>query len=142
MSAANEPALTAFLQARLLCTLATVTAAGRPQAAFVAYVSNARHEIIIGTSNQSRKFKNLTHNKSVALVIADETGEVQYEGQVGLITLADYEALLAAGDFQQLAGFDKYRHDPDQVYLKIKPTWIRFIVHGEPDQVHEFTEFA
>jgi general stress protein 26 len=134
--------MTAFLKERPFCVLATVSAAARPEAAFVAYSSNTELEIIIGTSNNSRKYENIVKNKSAALVVADSDGEVQYEGDVDVISGQDYEALMAAGRFEKLAGFDKYRDDPTQVYLRIHPTWIRFILHGDTDRVEEFTEFA
>ena len=137
-----KQAMIKFMDERFFCVISTVGADARPESAFVAYVSNDAHEIMIGTSNLSRKFKNLTQNKSVAIVIADLTGEVQYEGQVELLTTQAYEALLHEGKVKKLSGFDKYRNDPTQVYLKITPTWIRFTVHGEADQITEFTEFA
>lgn len=141
MKAANREEMVAFMKARILCVLSTVSGGGRPEAAFVGYTSNSKHEIIVGTSNKSRKFRNIMQNKSVAIVIADQTGEVQYEGQAEVIADSDYEALMAESDFNQLPGLEKYRDDPAQVYLRIKPTWVRFIVHGETDQIVEFTEF-
>jgi nitroimidazol reductase NimA-like FMN-containing flavoprotein (pyridoxamine 5'-phosphate oxidase superfamily) len=142
MKVANEAEMAAFMKEHFLCVLSTVNEQGRPEAAFVGYVSCRDHEIIIGTSNESRKFQNLQRNASVAIVIADQTGEVQYEGKAEVITGSDYEALVADGHFGKLPGLDKYRDDPAQVYVRVRPTWIRFIVHGETDQVREFTEFA
>jgi nitroimidazol reductase NimA-like FMN-containing flavoprotein (pyridoxamine 5'-phosphate oxidase superfamily) len=132
----------AFLSTRPFCVIATASDVARPEAAFVAYSINNNCEIIIGTSNESRKYKNIVQNNTVALVMADTAGEVQYEGEVEIISSQDYESLMAEGRFEQLSGFDKYRSDPAQVYLKIRPTWVRFILHGELDQVIEFTEFA
>ena len=142
MKAADEKEMTAFMEERFLCVLSTVNSRGYPEAAFVGYTNNRDHEIMIGTSSKSRKFQNLLQNKAVAIVIADHTGEVQYEGHAKVITSSDYEALIAEGRFDKLPGLDKYRNDPTQVYVSIKPTWIRFIVHGSTDQVVEFTEFA
>ncbi|HVX48365.1 MAG TPA: pyridoxamine 5'-phosphate oxidase family protein [Candidatus Saccharimonadales bacterium] len=142
MSGTSKQELVEFMEKRFLCVLSTVNKDGRPESAFVGYVSSRNQEIIIGTSNKSRKFKNITGNKSVAVVIADQTGEVQYEGQAEVLTGLDYESLVSEGRFGKLPGLDKYRNDPTQVYLLIKPTWIRFILHGEADQITEFTEFA
>jgi nitroimidazol reductase NimA-like FMN-containing flavoprotein (pyridoxamine 5'-phosphate oxidase superfamily) len=141
MKTADEKEMMAFMEERFLCVLSTVNEQGRPEAAFVGYVSCRDHEIVVGTSNKSRKFKNIQQNKSVAVVIADQTGEVQYEGEAEVITGSDYEALVAEGHFGKLPGLDKYRNDPTQVYIRIRPTWIRFIVHGNTDQISEFTEF-
>lgn len=142
MSGASKDAMVAFMEERFLCTISTVNETGRPESAFVGYICNANQEIIIGTSSKSRKFKNLEQNKSIAIVIADQTGEVQYEGEAEVITAAEYEALIAENRFAKLPGLDKYRDDPTQVYLRISPTWARFILHGDADQVAEFTEFA
>ena len=134
-----------FMQKRFLCVISTVGKNSKPESAMVAYVSSDKFELIIGTSNLSRKYQNILQNNSVAVVIADTTGEVQYEGEAEILTSADYELLLAAGQVQKLAGFDKYRSDPAQVYLRLTPTWIRFIVHGpsgeDADQITELTEF-
>jgi nitroimidazol reductase NimA-like FMN-containing flavoprotein (pyridoxamine 5'-phosphate oxidase superfamily) len=141
MSLTKQDAAT-FLEARIFCVIATVNDQGRPEAAFVAYSSNNDLEMIIGTSNSSRKYANILQNSAVALVIADTAGEIQYEGKAEVITSQDYESLMAKGRFKKLSGFDKYRDDPTQVYLRIQPTWLRLIVHGEADQIAEFTEFA
>jgi nitroimidazol reductase NimA-like FMN-containing flavoprotein (pyridoxamine 5'-phosphate oxidase superfamily) len=145
MSTATKQDVFAFMQERFLCVISTVGENAKPEAAMVAYTASENLQIMVGTSNKSRKYQNILQNSSVAVVIADQTGEVQYEGEAEILTSADYESLLAVGQFQKLAGYDKYRDDPTQVYLKLTPTWIRFIVHGPPgageDQITEFTEF-
>ncbi|HEY9711904.1 MAG TPA: pyridoxamine 5'-phosphate oxidase family protein [Chroococcales cyanobacterium] len=130
-----------FMEVRFLCVISTVGEDSRPESAYVGYTSNAHREIIIGTSNQSRKYQNVTRNKSVAIVIADTTGEVQYEGEAEVITPDTYDKLIAENSFKALPGLEKYRNDPTQVYLHVRPTWVRFILHGDPDQIEEFTEF-
>lgn len=146
MSVSSKKDMIAFMEARFLCVLSTVDEGVRPESAYVGYTSNENHEIVIGTSNQSRKYQNLLQNKSVSVVIADQTGEVQYEGEAEVISGEDYEKMIAESRFQALPGLDKYRDDPTQVYIKIKPTWSRFIVHGPSgagtDQITEFTEFV
>lgn len=142
MSPEVKKQLLEFLGGRSFCVIATVDQQTRPEAAFVAYTSNDRLEIVIGTSNQSRKYQNIMRSNAVALVMADTDGEVQYEGDAEVISVADYEALAAEGRFTLLSGYEKYRNDPTQVYLKISPTWIRFTLHGEKDQITEHTEFA
>ena len=138
--------LKTFMEARFLCVISTVSEDSRSESAYVGYTSNDGHEIIIGTSNLSRKYKNLTQNKSVSVVIADTTGEVQYEGEAEILSGEEYENLVTEGRFKALPGLGKYRDDPTQIYIKIKPIWIRFILHGPQgagaDQITEFTEFA
>lgn len=129
----------AFLAVRNHCTISTVNAAGKPQSAFVAFSSDGL-ELFIGTSYKTRKFKNLSANPDVSIVIADQEGEVQLEGQA---TVLDPQATTEAQKrhLAKIPGSAKYRQDPDQRYISIKPTWIRFTEHGEPDQIEEFTEF-
>ncbi len=142
MSNDNKQKLQEFMNTRFLGVISTVDHNSRPESAFVGYSVGAGFEVIVGTSKFSRKAKNILSNDSVALVVADETGEVQYEGRASQIEKSEYEALIEKGRFKQLEGSAKYRNDPDQVWLKIQPTWIRFIEHGEPDRVEEFTEFS
>lgn len=126
-----------FMSGRQLCVISTVGADTKPESAMVAYIHND-FELFIGTSNTSRKFQNLLINPSVAVVIADLEAGVQYEGQA---TVIENEALADDSLIKYLPGYEKYRNDPTQVYIHVKPTWIRFTEHGETDKVEEFTEF-
>ncbi len=132
----------AFLQERFLCVVSTVTADAKPEAAYVGFTCNEKLEIIIGTSNLSRKYANLQANPSIALVVADLNGEVQYEGQVSHMTFEDYDKVVEANEFRGLPNIEKFRNDPTEVFFRIRPTWIRFIEHGEINTKEEFTEFA
>ena len=131
-----------FLCDRFLGVISTVSDQARPEAAYVGYSCNDDFELIIGTSSNSRKAKNLSKNTAVAFVVADLTGEVQYEGTAEPITGEAYQTMMDEGRFKKLPGFDKYRNDPTQIYLCIRPTWARFLVHGDTDQIAEFKEFV
>lgn len=131
----------AFLGNFMFCVMATVAGDGKPEAAFVGFRHNQMLELLIGTSRLSRKYQNLQQNSHVALVFADTSGEVQYEGTATEVSPEEYDQLIATGQFEALPGTDKYRKDPDQVYLKVMPTWVRFIQHGENDLIEEMTEF-
>jgi general stress protein 26 len=128
-----------FLNERTYCVISTVDADGKPESAFVAF-SNVGTDLFIGTSNKSRKFANLTTNPSVAVVVADEAGEVQYEGQAKVVDPLNYSEV-EEEHLSKIPGSGKYRDDPTQEYLHITPTWIRYIEHGESDNMEEFTEF-
>ena len=131
-----------FLKSQHLCTVSTVTPEAKPEAAYVGFTCNQDLEIVIGTSNKSRKFANLQSNPSVAIVVADLNSEVQYEGKATNITFAEYDNLVADKIFDGLPNIDKYRNDPNQVFVRIKPTWIRFLDHTNGNATEEFTEFA
>jgi general stress protein 26 len=128
-----------FITERKYCVISTVHPNGAPESAFVAF-SNSGLDLFIGTSNQSRKFANLTANPSVAIVIADEKGEVQYEGSAKVVDPQNFSAV-EEKHLATIPGSRKYRDDPTQEYIHVTPTWIRYIEHGEPDLIEEFTEF-
>ena len=130
-----------FMNGHLLCTMATVTPNALPEAAYVGFTFNEKMEIFVGTLNWSRKYHNIKQNNSVAIVIADTKGEVQYEGKAEEITDADYRQRIEENHMKKIPGAAKYRENPEQVYFKITPTWARFISHGDPDEMEEFTEF-
>lgn len=130
-----------YLSKHILCTISTVTPDAKPEAAYVGFRYNKDLEMLIGTSRLSRKYQNLQKNPHIAIVVADFEGEVQYEGVAEEITFGSYDELVASAVFETLPGIEKYRNDPNQTFFRIKPTWIRFIQHGETDQVTEMTEF-
>lgn len=130
-----------FMAGQPLCTMATVTADGMPEAAYVGFSQNDGLEIIVGTSRLSRKYQNLQTNRQVAIVIADTTAEVQYEGVATEITDEQYRSQVEARHFEQVPGSVRYRDDPSQVYFQITPTWLRFIQHGDEDSITEMAEF-
>lgn len=131
----------AFLNTHVFCVVSTVTFDAKPEAAFVGFKHNDRLEFLIGTSRLSRKYQNLQTNPHIAIVVADTTAEVQYEGIAEEVRQDVYDQLVANGEFEALPGIEKYRGDPNQIFLKIKPTWLRFIQHGEEDSITETTEF-
>ena len=129
----------AFMANHKYCVISTVGTDSKPESAFVAF-SNDNLDLFIGTSSNSRKFQNLLANPSVAVVIADEFGEVQYEGQANVVDPTN-SSEIEARHTAKIPGSDKFRNDPTQQYVHIKPTWIRFIEHGDPDRSEHFTEF-
>jgi general stress protein 26 len=129
----------AFLTERKFCVISTVDPNGRPESAFVAFTNDGL-DLFIGTSSKSRKYANLTVNPSVAVVVADESGEVQYEGQATIVDQQNYSEV-EEKHLSQIPGSDKYRNDPTQEYIHITPTWIRYIEHGETDQMEEWSDF-
>lgn len=133
--------VSAYLSKYIFCVVSTVTPESTPESAFVGYRHSSNLEFLIGTSKLSRKYQNLQNNAHVAIVVADTSGEVQYEGNAEVMSHKAYDKLVADGTFQALPGIEKYRGDPNQVFLKVTPIWLRFIQHGETDQITEMTEF-
>jgi len=131
-----------FIADRSLCVIATVGQDAKPESAIVGFSHTEQLELIIGTSNKSRKYENLVHIPHVAIVIGDETGEVQYEGDVEIIPSGEYRNMIEQAHIKKLPGAAEYREDPSQVYMKVHPTWIRFLKHGSGGGLWEYTEIS
>ena len=119
-----------------LAVIATVTRDAHPEAAIVGYTHNSELQLLVGTSEMSRKFANISKNSHVALAIGDTESEIQYEGTVKILDATELEELRESS-FPSLPGTAKYQQRPDQRWLLISPTWIRLVVHGEADRVEE-----
>ena len=131
-----------FMGEHIHCVISTVSDANQPESAMVGFSCNKILEIIFGTSNESRKYKNLLGNPDIAIVIGDSTAEIQYEGLAEVIPQANYTDLIENQHIKKIPGAAKYRDDPHQVYFKVTPKWIRYTQHNETNIINEFTEFA
>lgn len=116
-----------FFKLNNLCVISTIHTDGHgPESAVVAFSETEDLKIIIGTSNESRKYKNIQSNPNVSLVIGwnSELGTIQYEGVARELTpdeSAEYSALQVAKNPTSAA----YVNRPDQRYFLIQPKWIR-----------------
>jgi len=130
-----------FLKSHTLCVISTIhVEAERPESAVVAFTESESLEIIFGTSNQSRKYKNINKNNNVSCVIGwdSETGSIQYEGIAH--ELSKEESIQYSNkQVKKNASSEKYVERDDQRYFIVSPKWIRFIDNaGNPPQTHEF----
>lgn len=132
-----------FLQSQKYCTISTVNGDGFPQAALVAFSSTPDLRLVIGTSRESRKFKNIMEKQNVAIVVANEDFSVQYEGLASADSVS-VEDELVQQHFKKSPGSLKYQDDDTQTWIKITPNWTRFIEHRDNglDLVTELTEFS
>lgn len=124
-----------------LCVLSTVTPDNLPQAAIVGFSQNASLQLLIGTSNRTRKYANLQHNQRVAVTVGDYESEVQYEGTVRQLTKTELAEHLET-HFDKLPGTAKYLEDETQAWFLLDPSWIRLTVHGTVNTVTELKDFA
>lgn len=121
------------------CVIASVDTEGKPEAATVGFSHNSKFEILIGTNLSTRKYKNITSNPNVALVIG-VTGKstVQLEGTASEIIPTDqqldehYEKVPQARRFEKQEG---------QRYFLIKPTWLRLTDYSLADPIYETRDF-
>ncbi len=108
------------------CVVSTVASSGQPQSALVGFSENEELELTFGTSKKSRKYKNLLKEPRVAVVFGkkDQLLTIQYEGTAKVLKGDDLHKRLNL-HFQKLPFFKNYL-DPDQVWFKIHPSWIRY----------------
>lgn len=125
MSSTKDKALQ-LMQESFLCVLSTIGPESTPQAAVVGFSEDTEGNLVIGTSRKSRKYRNIQENPHVALVIGwDARKTIQYEG-VAHEALGEerekYQALHIAKHPQNA----KFKDIPDEAYIVIQPTWVRY----------------
>ena len=100
----------------------------KPESALVAFAEKDDLSLIVGTSDFTRKYKNLQKNNRVSFVIgwSSETGSIQYEGEAR--ELLDDEAL-KYGELIVLKNnqAEKFAIQKNQRYFLVTPTWIRLV---------------
>lgn len=97
-----------------------------PQSAVVEY-GNDGLTLIFDTNKDSRKFKNISKDPRVSLVIGwdeEANATVQYEGKATLLTGSELVHLKQAY-FKKNPEAQKWESTEGNVYLKVEPVWIR-----------------
>ncbi len=128
-----------FIETQAHMVVAT-TNGNAPEAAFVGFASTPELDLVFGTKTNSRKYKNILSHPNVAIVFDDDKKiTVQYEGIISMLSGAELEAYKKIY-FQKTPSSKKYENQPNQIYLKVTPTWIRYTNYSNhPDEVFEIT---
>ena len=125
-----------FIKQQKLAVISTIGEHG-PESAVVGFGETDELELYFGTSNASRKYKNIQNNPHVAFVIGwdDETHmSVQYEGVAK--ELAGDEALRIQAQFAaKNPKTVKFLARPDQRYFLVQPTWVRLVSRDETFEI-------
>ena|SRR2546429_8691246 len=131
-----------FIKKHDLMVISSANEKSEPEAAVVGFGENDTFELIFGTSNLSRKYKNLVSNSKVAVVIGwDEGKTVQYEGLARELVGEECEAFKKIY-FAKNPDAKKYENEPDEVYFKIAPRWLRYTdLTQDPWELVEISEF-
>lgn len=115
-----------FIKKQELAVIATVNVEGKPEDAVIGFGQTDDFELIFGTYNSSRKYKNLKNNPQAALVIGwDENITVQYEGIASELTGGEKDKYTKIY-FAKNPSAEEYSDHPDERYFKIVPKWIRY----------------
>lgn len=132
-----------LLNETLLCTISTISPEGMPQAAVVGFSEDSDGSIVIGTPDDSRKIRNILKNPYVALVIGwDANITVQYEGLAHIAAGTErdrYQAIHITKHPKNI----KFVDYPNQSYIVVVPTWIRYTdASVQPRQIEETRDFT
>ena len=118
-----------FMKANLLTVISTIDVENnKPEAACIAFAEKKNLDLIFGTSNKSRKYKNFQANKNVSFVIGwtDEFGTIQYEG-IASELLGDEAIRHGEIMSEKNKNCRVFLTKESQRYFLVKPTWIRFV---------------
>ena len=115
-----------FINSYKIGVLATVNPGGLPNGALIGFGLTKDLELIIGTDNSTRKYKNMQANPHVAFTVGGATLEtVQLEGTARELG-PDEMAVVREIYWVKHPYVEKYAKNPSQRYLLITPTWIRY----------------
>jgi general stress protein 26 len=131
-----------FMRSEKYAVQASVSRGRAPQAAVVGIAVSDRFEIVFDTVASSRKASNLRVNPAVAFVIGGthdgDERTVQYEGMADEPNGAQLEPLLALY-YARFPDGPARRSWPGLIYVRVKPTWIRYSDFGaQPPEIAEF----
>ncbi len=114
-----------FIRGQALAVVSSIWE-GKPQSAVVAFSQKGDFELIFGTSNTSRKYRNLMADPNTSVVIGwDDDKTVQYEG---IATEVSKEETAEYRDIHLTKNPDSATYSllETQRYFKITPRWIRY----------------
>ena len=101
MGASLTQAVRQFLMEPRFAVLSTVSPSGRPQATPVWYLLEDDDTVLINTSQNRVKLRNLQHNPYLALVVMDQHNPYRYVQLRGRVVRTDRER--GAADIDRLA---------------------------------------
>lgn len=138
----TRDALLEFMRSEKYAVQTSVAASGAPQAAVVGIAVSDSFEIVFDTLASSRKAINLRANPAVAFVIGGtrdgDERTVQYEGTADEPSGMELDRLLALY-YARFPDGPQRRSWPGLIYVRVKPTLIRYSDFGEqPPEILQF----
>lgn len=130
----------AFISKQHLAVVATVNESGLPEAALVGIGHTNDFEIIFGTTHSTRKYKNISRNPNVAMVIGwDKDQTVQLEGVASELDMNNPtdRNLVELYYWGKNPSARHYADNAERVYIKVSAYWVRYMVRSQYQQ--EFT---
>jgi uncharacterized pyridoxamine 5'-phosphate oxidase family protein len=137
----TKEAIVSFLKTKKHTVISTISSAQAPESALIGFGQTDELEIIFGTSNTTRKYKNLKANNKVSFVIGwdEDFTTVQYQGEARELSQDEWDTYLP--DYhEKVPEAAKFRTSQTQTYWLVKPTWVRYsALSGEKPEVSELT---
>jgi uncharacterized pyridoxamine 5'-phosphate oxidase family protein len=138
----NTEYLYNFISKQRYAVVASVTSKGDPQAALVGFAVAPDLKLIFDTVSTSRKYKNLTQNGAIALVIGwDAEQTIQYEGRVKIVEGNELDSMLEVYFNAFPDARDRKENWKDITYFVVMPQWIRYSEFKIPPIIEE-TDFT
>ena len=115
-----------FVARRGLAVVATIGPDGEPQAALVGVAATTEGEIVFDTLTSSRKYRNISSDPRVGLVIGwDDEVTLQCQGLADLPLGEDLDRCRTAY-FQQYPDGRRRAASPDIRHVRVRPGWVRY----------------
>jgi general stress protein 26 len=115
-----------FMNGYTLGVISTISGDGAPSAAIVGFGQTKDLEILIGTNNSSRKYKNMLSNPKVAFTIGGKTAEtIQLEGTAREL-LPEELHIIKENYWLKNPHAEVHHTNPSERYFMITPTWLRY----------------
>lgn len=136
----SKKEILAFIDGRRHISLSTINSDDKPESAIVGFGQTDDFQIVFGTKDTSRKYKNLLNNPNVSVIIGwDHAGTVQYEGVARMLEGDEIETYTEV-HFAKHPNSRQYKDHPNEVYFLIEPKWLRFTeVAYDPWRITELT---
>jgi uncharacterized pyridoxamine 5'-phosphate oxidase family protein len=127
-----------FISKHRFAVLSTVSSEGNPEAALVGFAVAPDLRLIIDTMRTSRKFTNLTQNRTVALVIGWENERtIQYEGRVIFQAGKEFNKMLDLYLQAFPEAMERKEYWKDIAHFIVVPEWIRYSDFNDPLAISE-----
>lgn len=130
-----------FLASNSTCVLASVDGSGQPMAATVGFSHDEDFTLLIATNEKTQKYKNITANPKVAIVVGVEFPfTIQVEGTAELRTAEELGSRLD-DHFKKVPAAKKLAGENGQCYFVITLHWLRFSDMSRGPEVFETRTF-
>lgn len=137
ISPSTKTLFDSILYKNSICTLATASLDGKPEAATIQYIADEKYNLFFESFPTYRKYKNFASNPRVSVVITNpEMKTVQMDGTVSELSGDDAERAKQKIIDEHGKGVG-YLFAPNVLFFRFTPSWIRVLVDGNYPPTYE-----